>query len=179
MDIVSKRCRGGGEELPPRPRAVRLLLSGALICASFGHSVDGVARIVELVNGSAAIFKGTQTRGHGRRKSHASIFNSNSWCDPFKTWQKVRLSLVDAVTLILMTFSRIPSTLSRTFRPVNIILSSEVSLFDDRHDHTIRWACSRSAAPLDRTVFPGEPRFDSLASRSIICGGLLDGCHAP
>ena len=149
MDIVSKRRCSGGEELSPRPCAVRLLLSGALICASFGHSVDGVARIVEPGNGSAAIFKGTQTRGHGPRESHASVFNSNSWCDPFKTWQHaysfdpLKNVTADQAKLILGGKSRI-----------------DLTVLDYSH---VNVSFVRSTSPLDRTIRPSEPRSHYLA----------------
>lgn len=104
----------------------------------------------------------------------------NSWCDPFKTWQKVFLPLIYPFHVCILTSNpvihlqppskhlRVPTTLSDGRYVIQILLFFASPQNSSHPKH-------RPTTSLDRTVRTREPRLNRLAPRSVLRRGLLDG----
>jgi hypothetical protein len=100
---------------------------------------------------------------------------STSWCDPFKTWQKVGLTICSCKIV-----GGLMSHQSYTFDPLARMTEAQAKLVlgGSFSMSVLSYANlqlpRRPATTLDRTVLTRKSRLDRLASSSQLCRGLLD-----
>lgn len=119
-------------------------------------------RIAEPVNGSVTILEGKNTSltsilhvsFNQSRLLNTQRSTRNSWCDPFKTWQKV------ASTLSLSCYTALIETHNRT--TIGIYLQPTRELDACENSLSPRWP----AASLGRAIFPRKHGQHRLAARS-------------
>lgn len=108
--------------------------------------------------------------------SHWALY-SNSWCDPFKTWQKVSFCLLLLSTqsvLTKMRFSRTLSTHWRTSRKIKLTSFLEVNHTSNTSELHNLLSIPRSTTSLDWAVWSVKLGPHSLASSRKLCRGFLD-----